>query len=628
MNWVTFLILFPLVPAVLLLFLKNYHVQKWIVFISSALVCIGSIGLAIDFMGSKGEYLPIASGTADGFVTLGEIILALTFLYVCRKLPIKKYWIPLVVLIQYVPVIAFELTGKVPETNNYIYIDDLSVVMALVIGVVGTLIAVYTVRYMKNYHEENKVGKKGEYFDHRHHFLAAIFLFFFAMFGIVLSNSITWIYFFWEITTLCSFIMIGYSRTKEAEHNSFRALWMLLLGGLAFAMAILYACNVCGTIELQKLMGLDKALVLLPVILICFAGMNKAALFPFSSWLLGAMVAPTPSSALLHSSTMVKAGVYIVIRCSPVLHNSPSGAIVALIGGLSFIMCSAIAIAQNDGKKVLAYSTIAYLGLIVLLAGIGTSFTLWVALLLIIFHAVAKALMFLTVGTVDQQLGSKNIDDMHGLISRMPLVTIVMVIGLGGMFLAPFGLLISKMAAIEALALRSPIFPPIVIFGGSIMLFFYTKWMGVILSVSSKEAPIRAKGIGSQWIALWGLAGLVIVTVLCYPLIGHYWIEPEYGWNPMMSEGITVTIFIMLAVIIVPLISFFIRWKDMVHTEPYLSGLNVENKYQFRGSLGSPRDWSFGNYYLKKFFSEEKLFKGTIICSVFLWILMFFMERL
>ena len=624
MDWVPFLILFPLIPAILLLVFRSYFVQKWIVLLSSALICIGAIALAARYMGCEGTYLIIESNVADNFITIGEIVLAITFLYVCRNLPIKKYWIPLIVIIQYAPVIFYEIAGEIPKTTRYIYIDDLSVIMALVIGIVGTLIAVYTVPYMKLYHEEHP-----EFKDHRHHFIATVFLFFFAMFGIIFSNTITWIYFFWEITTLCSFIMIGYSRTKEAKHNSFRALWMLLLGGLAFAMAILCATNVCHTVELQQLVTLNKTIVLLPILLICFAGMNKAALYPFGAWLLGAMVAPTPSSALLHSSTMVKAGVYIVLRCSPVLQGTASGAMVAFIGGLSFVMCSALAIAQSDAKKVLAYSTIANLGLIVLLAGIGTSFTLWVAVLLIVFHAIAKALMFLAVGTVDQQLGSKDIEDMHGLISRAPLITFVMIIGLGGMFLAPFGLLISKMAAIEALTLTNPIFPPIVIFGGSLMLFFYTKWMGTIISVTSEKPPIKTHGIGIQWIALGGLSVLVIAAVVAYPWIGRKWIEPLYGPNPMMSEGVEITIGIMLALIIVPLISFLVRWKHLVKTEPYLCGVNVkESKYEFEGSLGKPRDVAFGNYYIKKFFGEEKLLKGTIICSICLWILMFFMENL
>jgi ech hydrogenase subunit A len=623
MNWVTFLILFPLIPAIILVFTKSHFLQKWIVLISSALVCIGSIGLSIDFLRSGGGTYVFSYDFINTLIIIGDIVLALAFLYVCRKLPLKKYWIPLMVIIQYGLVLFFDLSGKIPETTHYLYIDNLSVVMVLVIGIVGSLIAIYTVGYMTHYHEHHK-----EMQDRRNCFMAAIFLFFFAMFGIVLSNSITWVYFFWEITTLCSFIMIGYSQTEEAVNNSFRALWMLLLGGVAFAVGIIYSAHFCHTIELQKLVTMKQSVVMLPILLLCFAGMNKAAQYPFGNWLLGAMVAPTPSSALLHSSTMVKAGVYLVLRCSPVLQNSASGAIVALIGGASFLMCSALAISQSNGKKVLAYSTIANLGLIVLCAGIGTSFTLWAALLLIIFHAVAKALMFLCVGTVDHQIGSQDIEDMHGLVSRMPLLTFTMLIGLGGMFLAPFGMLISKWAVIVALANRNPIFPPIVIFGGSMMLFFWTKWMGNIIAVVGNKPPIKSKGIGIEWIALGGLAILTIAACICYPLIGHYWIQPLYGWNPMLSERVEISVAIMLGLMILPPLIFACRWKRLVQSAPYLSGLNVEDKYEYLGSLGAPRRWAFRNYYIGKYFSEEKLLKGTIIGTTILWILMFFMENL
>ena len=203
-----------------------------------------------------------------------------------------------------------------------------------------------------------------------------------------------------------------------------------------------------------------------------------------------------------------------------------------------------------------------------------------------------------------------------------------MLIGLGGMFLAPFGMLISKWAVIVALANRNPIFPPIVIFGGSMMLFFWTKWMGNIIAVVGKQPPIKAKGIGIEWIALGGLSLLTIAACVGFPWIGHYWIQPLYGWNPMLSERVEVSVALMLALMILPPLIFACRWRGLVHSEPYLSGLNVEDKYQFLGSLGSPRKWSFGNYYISKYFSEEKLLKGTIIGTILLWVLMFFMENL
>ncbi len=623
MDWVTFLILFPLIPAVLLLFTKkNYEAQKWIVLISSILIIIGSIGLAVEQIGHTGGFRYISSHFTNNLVMLGDVIVALVFLYICRSLPLKKYWIPLMVVIQYGLVLYYDFAGKMPEMNRYIFLDNLAVIMALVIGIVGCLIAVYTVGYMKKYHEHHH-----EIPDRSHLFIATVFLFFFAMYGLVFSNSITWIYFFWEITTLCSFIMISYSKTEEAMNNAFRAVWMLLIGGLAFAMGIIYAANVCNTIDLQLLLASKKSLVLVPILFLCFAGMNKAAQYPFGGWLLGAMVAPTPSSALLHSSTMVKAGVYLVLRCSPILQDTDAGAIIALIGGLSFLAGSALAISQRNAKKVLAYSTIANLGLIILCAGIGTPFTLSAALLLIIFHAVAKALMFISVGSVDNATGSQDIEDMYGLCYNMHRMGIIMIIGISGMFLAPFGMLISKMAVIQALALRNPIFPPIVIFGGSLMLFFWTKWMGYLIAITDKKPVEYHKDIGIEWIGLWGLAGLTIISVVFYPYIGKLWIVPMYGECPLFSEGVQLTILLMLVMMILPPLTIVARRRNVVFTKPYLAGVNVEEKGEYLGSLGASRSWSFRNYYIEKYFSEKKLLNATILSSLILWILMFVMEN-
>ncbi|OEU51486.1 MAG: hypothetical protein BA872_03850 [Desulfobacterales bacterium C00003060] len=622
MNWILFLILFPLLPAVLLLFFRSVSIQKWIVLVASALVCAGSIGLAVTCTQAKGQYFPITSDIFNKLIVAGDIVLALVFLYVCRRLPLKRYWIPLLAIVQYAAVVWFDLSGRVPETTHYIFVDNLSVIMALVIGIVGSIIAVYTIGYMEHYHK-----KHPEIPDRRGKFIATTFLFFFAMYGIIFSNTITWIYFFWEITTLCSFIMIGYSRTKEAVHNSFRALWMLLVGGLAFAAAILYASSICGSVDLRQLLAMDKSVVMLPILLMSFAGINKAAQFPFAKWLLGAMVAPTPSSALLHSSTMVKAGVYIVLRCAPVLHDTAAGAMVALVGGLSFVAASALAVSQRDAKLVLAYSTIGNLGMIILCAGIGSHLTLWAAVLLIIFHALAKALMFLCVGTVEQMTGSRDIEKMHGLITRMPLLTIIMLVGIAGMFLAPFGMLISKWAVIEALATRNPAFPVIVIFGGSLMLFFWMKWMGKLIAVTGPQ-PRQDEGIGIEWFALTGLAVLTTLAVPLYPFVGIHMIEPLYGFSPMLNWNVIWIVGIMLGLILILPLGFFIHWKNLVHVEPYLCGANVTDTHQFMGSLGSARDWSFRNCYIDKYFSEEKLFRGALVGSIVLLILMFSMEKL
>jgi ech hydrogenase subunit A len=622
MNLAVFLILFPLIPAVILLGAKeSYYLQKWVTLIAAVVIIVAVVLFAIGHIHIGSEMPAMLTLSPNRLIMIGDIVLACVFLFICRKLPLKYYWIPTMVILQYGAVLYCEFAGFIPETTYYLFLDSLSAIMSLVIGVIGSLIAVYAVDYMKHYHEVHQsINNKS------HLFLAAVFLFFFAMFGIVLSNSLTWMYFFWEITTLCSFLMISYSGTPQALENAFRALWMLLLGGLAFAGAIIYLSFTVGTIELHQVMTMKKALVMFPVLLLCFAGMNKAALYPFGSWLLGAMAAPTPSSALLHSSTMVKAGVYIVLRFAPILHHTDSGAMVALIGGFSFLAGSALAISQRDGKRILAYSTIANLGMIILCAGIGTSFTMWAAVLVIIFHAVAKALLFLGVGTVDQQTQNKDVDNMHGLICRMPLTTIVMVIGLAGMFLAPFGMLISKWAVIEALTQTNAVFAAIVVFGGSMMLFFWVKWMGKLIAVT-KERQSLESGIGLEWIALWGLAGLVIVTCICYPIIGKWWLLPLYGPNPMLYTNIEMSIAVLLALALLPVFFVLIRWRRLVFVQPYLGGVNVEEAGKFIGSLGVPRKWTFSNYYLANFFGEQVLTKSVVGISTILWVLMFLMER-
>jgi len=623
MNLIAFLILFPLIPAALLMAVKTRRLMNGITIVSAVVICLASIGMAVTMIqtqpGPEGvRYFTLSFNLWNQLIIAGDIILALAFLFVCRRLPFKRYWIPFLVVIQYGAVVFLDLSGRVPATTRYFFIDNLTIVMSLVIGVVGSLIAVFTTGYMRRYHEEHP-----DIPDRTNRFLATIFLFFFAMFGIIFSQAITWIYFFWEITTLCSFIMIGYSRTEEAIHNSFRALWMLLLGGAAFAGAILYASNYCGTVELTTLLKMDKALVMFPVLLICFAGMNKAAQFPFSKWLLGAMVAPTPSSALLHSSTMVKAGVYICIRCAPVLRDTTGGTIVALLGGISFLVGSALGVAQRDGKKVLAYSTIGNLGLIILCAGIGTPLALWAAIMLIIFHGLAKALLFLCVGTVEQQTGSRDIEEMHGLISKMPMVTIIMLIGIAGMFLAPFGMLISKWAVLEALARKSPIFPVIVIFGGSLMLFFWGKWMGQLIAVTRPE-PHKEKGIGIEWVALVGLAILTVLICAFYWAVGIYLVQPIFGTDPILGRVDIRMVSIMLGSMLLLPLGFLIRRKHLVHVDPYLSGANVTDPHMFMGALGKERYWWFNNYYLKNFFNEKKITIVTNLLAVLLLAVMLF----
>ena len=264
---------------------------------------------------------------------------------------------PLIVLLMLAQaglMIWFELAhGSAFEATRNLFADSFSVIMALINGLVGGGICLYALAYMREYHE---VAHR-EVADRRPFFFGLLFVFMGAMFGIIFANNLLWLLFFWEVTTLCSFLLIGYTRTDEARRNARKALVMNLAGGLAFALAIVWFYTQSGSLELQTLIASRHALALVPAALLCFAGITKSAQLPFSGWLLGPMVAPTPVSALLHSSTMVKAGVYLVLRLAPVVTGTSVGLLVALIGAVTFLVTSLAAITTSDAKKVLAYST-------------------------------------------------------------------------------------------------------------------------------------------------------------------------------------------------------------------------------------------------------------------------------
>ncbi|HOH81182.1 MAG TPA: proton-conducting transporter membrane subunit, partial [Methanoregulaceae archaeon] len=418
------------------------------------------------------------------------------------------------------------------------------------------------------------------------------------------------------ITTLASFILIGYSKTAESTNNAFLALEMNLLGGIAFAGAIIYLLIADPTgslLGIEQLLSSGQALALVPAVLISFAGITKAALMPFSSWLVGAMVAPTPVSALLHSSTMVKAGVYIIVRFAPVLSGTTEGLIIGLVGGFTFLLGSAIAISQSNAKKVLAYSTIANLGLIVACAGVGTYKLVWAAILLIIFHAIAKSLLFLCVGTVEHQIGSRNIEDMSGLIVRMPKVAVMMLVGIAGMFLAPFGMLISKWVAIEAFieAQFGLIFVAILAFGGSITVFFWSKWMGKIISVDPHVTREADTLKSEKRIVLYILAGLTVLICLIFPLISSSLIEPfvlsVYGQTARLSQDNIIIMAMMLFLLMIMPFSMLLPRNGARKVPPYMGGRPASSDMKFLGSMGVTRDVTLSNYYLNDLFGESRL---------------------
>ncbi len=628
METLLFLILFPAVIAVGMLLANRKKIRFALV--TAAAVVIGAASvLLLAVYGMQDLILfAVPSEPVSRIMVIVELGLAAYIAYL--GLRFRNYLAIALITVQTALIVSFELLyaeGLHPVNN--LFIDQFSVIMALIIGIIGSLIAVYALRYMETYHSEHP-----EVRDRQRFFFFVIFVFLAAMFGLIFSNNLQWIFFFWEVTTISSFLLIGYSETTEATRNAFRALNMNLLGGIAFAAALIYlaAIDPAGHIlELDQLLASGEAIAILPAVLIGFAGITKAALMPFSTWLLGAMVAPTPVSALLHSSTMVKAGVYILVRFAPVYAGTLAGVSIGMVGAVTFLVASAIAISQSDAKSVLAYSTVANLGLIAACAGVGTPMLVWAAILLIIFHAISKSLLFLCVGTVEHRIHSRDIEDMEGLIVRMPKMAVMMFIGIAGMFLAPFGMLISKWAAIEGFV-QAPyglIFVAILAYGGAVTVFFWAKWMGKLVAVTRYRTKVEKSFRQERWAPLYVLTALVAATVFLFPLISSVLIEPYvfsiYGTTARLSQANIAIMALMLFLLLILPVSFLLFRQSAKRLPPYMSGRTTTPDMRFLGSMGVAREMTTRNYYLIGYFGEDRLLPvGTALCTVFIlasWLL-------
>ena len=331
MNTLIFLIIFPLFIAGLALIVPlGNALRKIIGVVATVVLSMVPIYLLFTYIDSGPVYFHVESHVVNTLMFAVEILIAAFIVYISLKA--KRYLPVVLVVIQSIIMIAFEIkSGGSMEIEHSLFVDKFSIIMALIVGIIGSAICLYAIGYIPEYHQHYKEIK-----ERRKYFAFLIYLFLAAMFGIVFSNNLMWIFFFWEITTICSALLIGYRNDKQSVESMFRALNMNLLGGLVFAIGIVYLYTSSGVMELDKLIRLDQSYALLPAVCMAFAGLVKSAQFPFSSWLTGAMVAPTPVSALLHSSTMVKAGVYIILRVAPALENTVAAKMLMLIGGVRF----------------------------------------------------------------------------------------------------------------------------------------------------------------------------------------------------------------------------------------------------------------------------------------------------
>ena len=668
MGIISLLILIPIVIAVLLLFAKSDAFRDLAVIAGGVVIAALSVYFAVTNFGETvrepwtqsggleffGQVFKDVQHIAETFTTVTLVIeAAIAVIIVVLSVKYRNILAIVLTAVQTALLFWFELTkGHEIQVGSQIMVDNFSLIMVLIIGVVGSMICIYSVGYMKDFARQHSHGK-----DRRPFFFFMMFIFLAAMFGIVICNNLLWMFFFWEITTLSSFLLIGFTKTDEAIRNSFRALVMNLLGGVAFVCAIIVMGLFfgSGTVELSNVLnvGYDyklqtmmqgypyvpDPLIGLIAMLLAFAGITKAAQMPFNSWLLGAMVAPTPVSALLHSSTMVKAGVFLIVKLAPVLGFSNvfsivpgfvigPGFLVTLVGGVTFVFASMAALSQSNAKRVLAYSTVANLGLIIACAGIGTAEAVWAATMLIIFHAVTKALLFLCVGTVEHNIGSRDIEDMDGLFGRMTRLATCMIVGISAMFLAPFGMLVSKWAALKSFIDEGDIWIILtLVFGSAATLFYWTKWLGKTTAIVAGRESIESKVHKSEWGILGGLAVLTVVITVAFPFFSQGIVVPYLNTAfPGMPESAFVALrtdnmilmMIMVVLIIVLVLLFYGRTAGRI-VPLYMGGVNEGDNLSYKGAMQKDVPVTLRNWYLEEMFPEKAMNRiGIVItCTVF-----------
>ena len=298
------------------------------------------------------------------------------------------------------------------------YVDGLSLLFALLISGIGTFIVLYAGAYLKGHPD---LGR----------FLMFILMFMGSMLGLVMSDNVVTLFVFWELTSITSFLLIGFNHDKpRSRRAALQALVVTGGGGLALLAGLLLMAHVGGSMELSTLLADGDVLrehpwYLAIFILVLAGAFTKSAQAPFHFWLPNAMEAPTPVSAYLHSATMVKAGVYLLARMNPGLGGTEIWqTLLVLFGAVTFIIGAVLALRNTDLKLMLAQTTVASLGLLVFLIGLGHDIAIQAAMAYLVAHSLFKGALFMVAGCVDHGTGTREISKLSGLGKAMPITAV------------------------------------------------------------------------------------------------------------------------------------------------------------------------------------------------------------
>ena len=502
--------------------------------------------------------------------------------------------------LSWIPSLGINFTAKV---------DGLGLLFALLISGIGALVVLYSIFYLAK--DKEKLNT----------FYVYLLLFMGAMLGVVCSDNLIVLYAFWELTSFSSFLLIGYWYGRDkSRYGAQKSMLITVFGGLAMLGGIILLYIMTGTFSITEIISKSSSIfenpLFIPALLCILLGaFTKSAQFPFYIWLPDAMEAPTPVSAYLHSATMVKAGIYLVARFTPVFGES--GLWFWLVGGvglLTLIWGSIFAVKQTDLKGILAFSTVSQLGLIMSLLGVGAAalhfealddniFTVAVtaAIFHLINHATFKGSLFMAAGIIDHETGTRDIRRLGGLMHIMPVTFTISIIGAFSMAgIPPFNGFLSKEMFFKAMVhvTKSDLFNletvgilfPIIAWVASVFTFVYSmilvfrtftgKYQPDKLEQKPHEAPI------GMLISPIILVALVIILGLFPNLLSQSLISPAMsailgsakGFDVHISfwHGFNTELFMTLGVITLGFILFKTtrKWTKLYNTLPDKLSLN------------------------------------------------------
>jgi ech hydrogenase subunit A len=614
----------PLIGAALLALPHTAHAgRRWwdpitLATLGLAVVGFGCAVAAWPVLGQAARY-PISLGPLDpsepvagAAWSLAPAAIGVVFLAVAMgtksRLVIRLALVQLAIAIV---ATAWELVQGAPDegASAALAVDTLAITLLGVSVIVGGLITVYALGYEPAHLEHRALDPR-----RTARFLAWLLVFVSAMNLLVLADDLRLFVIGWEGTTLCSFMLIGFEGDRPALTAARRALAYNLLGGIALGVAVLL---VGPGGRLSDIVDRDVAAPwALPLVLVgCIgAAATKSALVPFHPWLLGAMVAAAPVSALLHASAMVKAGSYLLLRLAPAISvDGILGPALAVLGAFTFAATAICALRERDLKRILAWSTISTLGLIAAAAGLGSPAALAAGVMLLVFHAVAKALAFLSVGAIEQVTRTRDVEVLVGSLRTVPRLAGPLAIAAAALALPPFGLAVAKWAILEIGAREVPLMVLLAI-GGAAYLAVWTAVIGRLIvrragiaTTPAGEALPRREGVPIAVLSLASISGLLLAAPIARELadpagLAAFGVDPGLatGWSIVLDGGLfAVPVVAALGLTAAALAIAVGRRIRTVAPAPYLSGATLAHgpAGAFHGGLGGPIVARSGGFY-------------------------------